>query len=157
MPPIVIRRAQHSDLPDLSNIWHSKISFQQQIDRRLTLAENAQQKWIEHLGRMLNEERSRVWVVELQSSVVGYLIAMLHDLPPGLYPESIGYIPDMALDIHNPHPRLGQLLLEAARAWFAEYQVQNIVASVPHRQVVEQAFWRAQGATEWMDLMWLKL
>ena len=157
MPAIQVRRAQPNDLPELSNIWYEKMVLQQQIDRRFRLAEMARQKWLGQVSRYLSHERSRIWVAELHSELVGYLIANLQDAPPGLYPEAVGCISEMALDIHNPQPGLGQQLLEAARAWFGEHQIQSIIANVPRRQVVDQAFWRAQGATEWMDLMWLKL
>ena len=157
MPAINIRRALPGDLPELSNIWYEKMVLQQQIDRRFILMENARQKWLEYVTEYVTHQRNAMWVAELNTNLAGYLIARLQDSPPGLHPETIGCISDMALDIHNPQPGLGQQLLAVARAWFVEHQVHNIIANVPRRQVVDQAFWRAQGATEWMDLMWLKL
>lgn len=157
MPAITIRRAQPSDLPQLSDIWHEKMVVQQQLDQRFTLAQTARQKWLEYTVSCLAKVDCAIWVAEINAQLVGYMIAYLQDSPPGLLPEKVGCIIDVALDVHNPQPGLGQQLLLAARVWFAEQDVQIIIAHVSHRQVVEQAFWRAQGATEWMDLMWLKL
>jgi Acetyltransferase (GNAT) family len=157
MTAITIRRAQPSDLPQLSDIWYEKMVVQQQLDQRFTLAQAARQKWLEYATLCLVDIQCVLWVAEHNTQLAGYMIACLQDSPPGLLPEKIACITDVALDIHNPQPGLGQQLLLAARSWFAEQDVQIIIVHVPHRQVVDQAFWRAQGATEWMDLMWLKL
>lgn len=157
MPVINIRRARYSDLPELSNIWYEKMVLQQQVDRRFTLADGARQKWMRHIDGYLAHERHAIWVAELYSNLAGFVLANVEESPPGLYPEMMGCISDMALDVHNPQPGLGQQLLDAACAWFAEHRIQSIVVHVPRRQVVDQAFWRAQGATAWMELMWLKL
>jgi GNAT superfamily N-acetyltransferase len=64
---------------------------------------------------------------------------------------------DLVVEAHGQPEGVGRLLFEALRKWFQEQGIQEIVAHVPHRQVVDQAFWRALGATEWVDLMWLTL
>ena len=63
----------------------------------------------------------------------------------------------MAVGAHSYQSGLGKKLLAPLRLWFAGQGITSIVAYVPRRQPVEQAFWRAQGATDLTDVMWMKL
>ncbi len=74
-----------------------------------------------------------------------------------MLPHRAGYISDMAVDLHTPSGGVGQILLNAARDWLIQQGIENLLVAIPHRQPVQQAFWRGQGAKTWMDLMWLKL
>jgi hypothetical protein len=88
--------------------------------------------------------------------LLGYVMGWILSNPPGLLPEKIGVISDMTLDAHQYQGGLGRSLVKAAREWFAEQQIENVIVHVSHRHAVEQAFWRSLGALEWVDVMWLK-
>jgi hypothetical protein len=52
---------------------------------------------------------------------------------------------------------LGTGMLDALKVWFKSHSVTHIEARVPNRHAIAQAFWRAQGASEFYDQMWLRL
>lgn len=157
MNQVTVRIATPNDLVDLADMWYENRVIQQQSDARVTLVSDAKAMWISEANRWLNDERCSIRVAMRGGILSGYLIAWLQDMPPGVQPNRVGCITDMAVDPHIPSAGTTQLLLNAARTWFKEHDVVNLIAAVPHRQPVQQAFWRGQGAKTWMDLMWLKL
>ena len=157
MDQVTARLATPDDLTDLADLWYENRVLQQQSDSRLTLTSEAKVKWIEEASRWLTNPRCAIWVALRAENRQGYLVLWLQDMPPGVVPSCVGYVSDMAVDLHSPSGGAGHILLNAARDWLMQQGIENIMVAVPQRQPVQQAFWRGQGAKTWMDLMWLKL
>lgn len=156
MQVLTIRAATLTDLPDLTRLWHEKMILQQQADRRFTLMPNAQSAWASAASGWLANSDCRIEIACRNDTVVGYAIGWIRPTIPGVNPGYLGHIEDMVVDAHNPRGGVGQQLLEALKIWFYERDIQNVVAHVQHFGAVEQAFWRAQGVMQWVDLMWMK-
>lgn len=157
MDQITTRLATPDDLNDLAELWYENRVLQQQSDSRLPLISGAKAKWIDEAVRWLTNPRCAIWVALRQQNYQGYLVLWLQDMPPGVVPACVGYVSDMAVDLHSPSGGAGRILFSAARDWLIQQGIENIIVAVPQRQPVQQAFWRGQGAKTWMDLMWLKL
>ncbi len=157
MDQITTRLATPDDLIDLADLWYENRVLQQQSDPRLTLTVGAKTKWVDEASNWLANPRCAIWVALRGYQCYGYLVLWLQDMPPGVTPHRTGYIADMAVDLHTPSGGAGQILLNAAQNWLIQQGIENLTVAVPHRQPVQQAFWRGQGARTWMDLMWLKL
>lgn len=153
---ITIRPATKADLPELSRLWYEKTALHQQSDSRFQLASDGQVRWQAAAAGWIVNPAYAVRVAERDTHLLGYIIGQVEPSPPGLVPEKIGVVREIAVDLHGNTPAVGHQLLEALRSWFAAQSIQSIIAYVPHRQVVEQAFWQAQGAAEWIDILWLK-
>lgn len=156
MGDLTIRRAETNDIPELSRLWYEKRTVQQQFDRRLTLAADGRTAWEHAAASWLTDAGCAIFVGSYDAGLLGYVIGWVQPNPPGLLPEKIGVITDMALDSHQYQGGLGRSLVKAARGWFAGQGVENVIVNVPYRHAVEQAFWRSLGAREWVDVMWLK-
>jgi len=157
MDQITTRLANPDDLVDLADLWYENQVLQQQSDLRSKLTVGAKAKWIDEASHWLTNPRCAIWLALRQDHRQGYLVLWLQDMPPGVVPTCIGYVSDIAVDLHSPSGGAGQILLRVARDWLMQRGIENITVAVPHRQAVQQAFWRGQGARTWMDLMWLKL
>ena len=157
MDQITVRLATLNDLIDLADMWYENKAIQQQSDARVILLADAKTKWIAESTLWLSNARCSIWIAFRGAKLAGYLVAWLQDMPPGVQPDRVGCITDIAVDPHNPSGGAGQFLLNAASEWFLGQGIKNLIATVPHRQPIQQAFWRGQGAKTWMDLMWLKL
>jgi len=153
----VVRAAISADLSTLAALWHEKMVIQSQTDRRFTLASDAQRRWSEAAATWLTASDHAVFAAEADGRLVGYIIGWVEAAPPGLLPERFGVVGELALDAHRYQANTGRLLLASLKTWFAAQQIGQIVVRAPHRYPVEQAFWRALGATEWMDVLWMKL
>jgi len=157
MDQITTRPATPDDLIALAELWYENRVLQQQSDSRLTLVASAKTSWIEEASRWLTNPRCAICVALRSGIPLGYLVVWLQDMPPGVVPKCVGFVADMAVDLHTSSGGAGQSLLNAARDWLKQQNIENVMVAVPHRQPVQQAFWRGQGARTWMDLMWLKL
>lgn len=156
MDDVNIRRAVETDISELSRLWYEKTTVQQQFDRRLSLAPDGRVMWERSVASWLTDNSCAIFVGAGDAALLGYIIGWIQLNPPGLLPEKIGVITDMALDAHQYQGGLGRALVNAIRGWFVDQSSENVIVYVPHRHAVEQAFWRSIGALEWVDVMWLK-
>jgi L-amino acid N-acyltransferase YncA len=157
MQAVTIRPAEPADIPEMARLWYDKMVLQQQFDRRFALPSNGQARWMASTADWLHNRNCAIYVAANHDSLIGYVVAWLQPGPPGLSPERIGVVSDLTIDAHGQHGGTGRLLLQPVREWLTKEGVSHIVAHVPRRQAVEQAFWRALGATEWLDSLWMKL
>jgi len=158
MQSITIRRASSEDLAHLSHLWHEKTLLQNQSDHRFQLMPDAPLRWLLSAREWLTQPQCAIWVAASDEALVGYLVAWVKPSAPGLLPEKMGVVTDMTIAIHDPQSSgTARLLLQVAQAWMREQNITVMTASIPHRQVVEQAFWTSLGATRWEDTLWLKL
>jgi hypothetical protein len=156
MQLLTVRPANIKDLPDLTRLWHEKMILQQQFDRHFTLMRDAKVVWAVAVAEWITNSACSVQIASQADIVVGYAIGWIRPGPPGISPSHIGWIEEMVVDAHSPHGGVGKSLLAALKEWFREREIQNVIAAVPRLSAVEQAFWLAQGAVEWVDLMWIK-
>lgn len=153
---IAVRPALNDDIPALTELWYEKWALLSQSDPRIQLALDARARWSSAVSTWLTDPDRCVLVVE-DAHPVGYAVGMVDALlPPGLIPERVGVILDIALDAHGSHAGAARALVDGLRTWFAARDVDQLVVRTPRRQPVEQAFWRALGAADWMDVLWLK-
>ena len=153
---LTIREATLTDLPELTRLWHEKMVIQQQVDRRFALVPDAKTIWTQTVSQWLMDSNCIVQTAHHNELLVGYAIAWIRPAPPGVDPAHIGCIEDMVIDPHSHRSGAGRQLLDALKVWFSQRDIQNVIAYVPRLAAVDQAFWRAQGAVEWIDLMWIK-
>jgi ribosomal protein S18 acetylase RimI-like enzyme len=152
-----VRPALPTDLPTLSFLWYDQTAVQLQSDRRFSLAQDARHRWESAAAAVLHRDDLRIWVADVDTHILGYITAQIQAAPVGLLPEQIGHILELVVDLHTQRMGIGKGLLQQARVWFKSQGVEVMAAHVLHRHVVGQAFWQSQGATEWMDVLWLKL
>lgn len=157
MPNVTIRSAAPTDLPQMASLWHEKAVLQHQVDRRFTLLPDGPARWSEAAAGWLASDQYRVLAAEREEAIIGYIVGMIEAAPPGLTPERVGLVVELVINVHVQQHGLGRQLLDSLRPWFAEQQLVVMIARVPRRGAVEQAFWRASGATEWFDYMWMKI
>lgn len=157
MQSINVHLATLNDLSTLADIWYENKVLNQQSDAGLVLVQGAKDCWMEEAHQWLANPRCRIWVASRDAVLLGYLVTWLQEMPSGFSPQTVGCVTEIALDLHTPSGGAGQALLNAARDWLTNQGINSIIAHVPHRQPVQQAFWRGQGARDWVDLMWLKL
>lgn len=152
MQTLTVRAATPDDLPDLAALWYENTVLQQQADPRIRIAPGGEQVWARAAARWLDEPTTALLVAQ-GTAIAGYLLARVQPGTPGLLPERMGVIAEMAIDLHGYHGGAGRHLFDGARAWFAAQDVHEVVIMVSRRHAVEQAFWRALGAKDWTDCL----
>lgn len=156
MQAVTIRAAALTDLSELTRLWYEKTVLHQQYDRRFSLASDAETQWTAAVVSWLQHPNCKMLAAEQDAQLLGYIVGWVKPAPPGLLPAQVGWVTDLVVDMHSHWGGVGRLLFESLREWFVGQNIENIVAQVPRREIVGQAFWRAHGAVEWVDLMWIK-
>ena len=75
----------------------------------------------------------------------------------GLYPERVGALLEMAVDLHCAHAGLSDALLDSAKGWLAKHDVRHLEIDAPARYPVEEAYWRAKRAKARFTGFWLEI
>lgn len=154
---MIVRPATVSDLPRLVELWHEKMTLLQQGDHRFRLAEDAAQQWLAAAAQHLEHPAFRIVAAEADDFIYGYSVGCIQAAPVGTLPTQWGVVTELAIDAHRPQGGVGRALIDALRAWLIANDITVLTVQVAGRYPVEQAFWRALGAKEWVDLLWLKL
>lgn len=152
-----VRPAHAADLPSLARMWYEKTVLQQQANPRLRFAPDAERRWQQAAAAWLNDADMAVLVAMDDDAPVGYTVVRAQAGAPGLLPDCVGVVVDMALDTHRYRGGVGRRLVDAAREWLQSRGAAHMTVAVSQRSAVEQAFWRSLGAQEWMDCLWMTL
>jgi ribosomal protein S18 acetylase RimI-like enzyme len=159
-PNFVVRRATPADADGILFIWQETADMLARGDSRYKLAPDAAALWRENLLSWVTQGDTAVFVSESlikPGHVLGYIVGRLIDGEPTLQSARRGYVSDLAVDSHGKVSGIGRGLFDALKAWFRECGITQVEARVPSRHPVAQAFWRALGASELYEQMWLKL
>jgi ribosomal protein S18 acetylase RimI-like enzyme len=145
-----IRAALRTDFPALAALWQEKLVLQ--ADPRLT---PSPERWTAGASAWLDDPRCALFVAEDDGRAIGYIAGWIQPFA-GVTGDALGVITEIAIDTHGYHAGTGRALLDALRAWFHMRGVDAIVVLTSRRLAMEQAFWRSVGATDWMDMWWIK-
>lgn len=150
-----IRTANRADLPALSNLWYEHAMLLSG-EARFALAEDARIAWAAFHEARLAQPGCVLLVAQQDGRLVACGAARLEAAPPGLRLRQIGVIEEMAADIHQPAPGAMGALADALAQWLREQGAEALTVRLPRLAAADQAFWRARGAGEWMQWLWLK-
>jgi hypothetical protein len=156
MTALSTRPALLADLPLLSQLWYEKAVLVQQQERRFQLDADARTQWEHVAADWLCDDDSLLLVVAADDGVCGYLLACIRPGLPGMQPQQLGFITEIALDAHRYHGGAARELVEAAFCWFDSRAVRQVAAFVMRSSVIDQAFWRAYGGGKWMECLWIR-
>ncbi len=143
-----IRRARVDDLAAAAALWYERMAMLRESASWVVFAPDAIDRW--H-GRALDwiddKDDCAFFVAAADGRILGMAVVTTSDGQPGLQPERNGVLLQLAVDLHQPHSGLSGRLLEAAKSWLRSKGVLNLDICAPANYPVEDAFWRAQGAT----------
>ncbi len=161
----VVRQATVADVEKMLALWQDAVQQLAKADSRFRLGPDAAAQWQASLQDWLCRSDVALFVAESTSKeghLFGYIVGSVMNELPTFVPERCGYVGDLTVDSHGKDAQgmvggIGRGLFNALKDWFRDQGVTAVEARVPHRQPVAQAFWRAIGATELYEHMWLKL
>src|SRR4051794_26522031 len=94
-----IRAATETDLPTLAHLWHEKMILQTRNPLLLSPT-HPRDAWVTAARGWLNDPRCGLFAAENKGALVGYIAGWLQPMP-GLAPDTIGLITELAIDAHG--------------------------------------------------------
>ncbi len=155
-----IRPATKKDLPQMLRLWREMMDFHARCEPRFRPlpSPEGERAWERHIREdVLGNRDCCVLVAEAEGRLIGQMIGMLRDPYPIFQPGRYGYVGDAVVDPAARRSGVGQALFEALKAWFREHGATYLQLMVAHHNPVSQAFWRAMGCTDYMDILWYDL
>lgn len=148
-----VRPANTSDIEELLRLWKERSEVYLKDPRIKMTAET----WCQAVLTWLPREDVRVLVADRDGQLIGYIVGWTRENFPGLTPAHYGLVSEMSVDGHCKQGGVGTALLAELKNWFKSKNLTNVEIRVPHLQAIEQAFWRASGASDYYDHLWYRL
>ncbi|MBZ0308253.1 MAG: GNAT family N-acetyltransferase [Anaerolineae bacterium] len=148
-----VRQAKASDIEELQRLWKERSEVYIKDPRIKMTAEI----WCQAILSWLPREDVRVLVADRNEQLIGYIIGWTRENLPGLTPAYYGLVSELSVDGHCKQGGVGTALLAELKVWFKSKNLTTVEIRVPHLQAIEQAFWRANGASDYYDHMWYRL
>lgn len=155
-----IRAGAQGDLPEMLRLWREMMDFHAQVEPRFRPlpSPEGERAWENHLSENIwDNDDWGVFVAEEDGKLLGHTMGMLRDQVPVFEAERYGYITDIVVDPEARRRGVGEALFEALKDWFRERDASHLQLQVAHNNSTSQAFWRAVGCTDYMDMLWYDL
>lgn len=156
----MVRPGTEKDMPAMLRLWREMMDYHARLDPRFRPLPppEGEQAWEKHLcEHVWGSEDWCVFVAEADGRLVGQILGTMRNAIPVFEPERYGYVTDVVVDPAARHSGVGQALFQALKGWFRQRGVTYLQLSVTHANPTSQAFWRAMGCTDYLDLMWYDL
>lgn len=152
---IKIVKAEEKHVADIGRLWWEFILFHQDIDPIWTPLEGSIPGFIEnHLRRFMKSEDGLVLVAGDKGKVIGYSLAEIRRISPGLKREKYGYIDEMAVTANYQRRGIGEKMLADIMRWFQSNDIKRVELGTTTQNVVGNSFWQKQGFTIYMNTLY---
>lgn len=153
-----VRPAGARDVDRVVALWTALLSHHQLIDPHWRMAAGAEQEWQAFLGRLLRDPDAAVLVWdEPDGDLLGFCAAQIGRAPPVMAERARCEVTDLFVREDARRRGIAAALVNAALAWCVERGVDRVVARVATQNTEGQAFWRAAGFGDFVDVLQRRL
>jgi ribosomal protein S18 acetylase RimI-like enzyme len=152
-----IRRAGMADLDAVVDLWLDITRHHAAADPLFTLRPGARPEVIRLVGTLLRDPDAAVFVWEAQRAVHGVCIVRIDRAPPILEETRRAEITDLGVAAAHRRRGVGSALVDRALDWVRDRGVARVEVRVASRNAEGQAFWRARGFGDLMDVLQKRL
>lgn len=142
-----VRRAHREDKEKIGTLWSHLLTAQSELDDRIGVAEDAQERWENDFPMWLEDETARLYVVEdANGEIVGFASARRWG-PAPIYKESSEvYLDDLFVVPESRRQGYGSQLVRAVRSWADQIGARRVRLRVLTSNADGRAFWASQDA-----------
>ena len=152
-----VRRAVARDLDRVAALWCAITEHHAELDPLFTLRRGAEAEIDALLRAQLADPDAAVFVWEEGGDLPGFCIVRIDRAPPILAETARVEITDLGVRPAARRRGIGRALAAAATGWARGCGVRRIEVQVASRNAEGQAFWRALGYGDLMDVLHRRL
>jgi ribosomal protein S18 acetylase RimI-like enzyme len=152
-----VRPARTQDLDRVAALWSAITEHHTHLDPLFTMRSDADPELRELLGVMLRDRDAEIFVYDVDGDLPGMCIVRIDRAPPILEEVERAEITDLGVRASLRRRGIGRLLVAEAMRWVRASGVERVEVQVAHGNAEGQAFWRAAGFGDFMDVLHKRL
>lgn len=153
----VVRTARLRDLDRVAALWSAITSHHADIDPLFQMRPDAGGELRELLAAMLRDRDAEILVYDIDGDLPGMCIVRVDHAPPILEEVERAEITDLGVREGFRRRGIGRALVAEAMRWVRASGVRRVEVQVAHGNAEGQAFWRAEGFGDFMDVLHKRL
>jgi GNAT superfamily N-acetyltransferase len=152
-PGAGVRAAERRDLDRVAALWMALTDYHAVLDPLFALRQGAGSEVRRIVEAQLRDPDSAIFVHEHTSALSGLCIVRVDRAPPIHAEACRGEITDLFVREAARRRGVGRALLEAGAGWARGRGADRLEVRVYSRNPEGQAFWRASGFGDFMDVL----
>jgi ribosomal protein S18 acetylase RimI-like enzyme len=152
-----VRRALGRDLDRVAALWTAITDHHRPLDPLFRMRPDAGGELRRLLAALATDPDAAIFVYDEDGDLPGMCIVRVDRAPPILEELERAEVTDLGVRPEHRRRGIGSALLRAALDWVREAGVERVEVHVAKRNVEGQAFWRAQGFGDLMDVLQKRL
>jgi len=156
-PPAPVRRAGLRDLDRVAALWTAITLHHEHLDPVFRMRADADEALRELLGQIHRDEHSAIFVFDDAGDLPGMCIVRIDTAPPIMQEDERAEITDLGVRVDARRRGVGTALVDAALDWVRASGVERVEVHVATSNAEGQAFWRARGFGDLMDVLHKRL
>jgi len=153
----IVRRATLHELDRVAALWSAITLHHAPLDPVFRMRPGADVAVRELLGAIHRDTDSAIFVVDEAGDLPGMCIVRIDSAPPIMVEDERAEITDLGVRPEARRKGLGTALVDAALAWVRASGVERVEVHVAKANAEGQAFWRARGFGDLMDVLQKRL
>jgi ribosomal protein S18 acetylase RimI-like enzyme len=149
----VIRPARCEDAESVVGLWRCLVETHAVLDAAFALRSDASLRLERAVTRALVDPDVGVWVSERSGERLGFCAACLERSDALAAETRRAAITELYVRPDARRQGRGRALVDAALAWAREHGAARVEVRVAARNAAGQAFWRAQGFGDFVDVL----
>jgi GNAT superfamily N-acetyltransferase len=141
------------DLDRVVGLWSALMGHHQAFDPHWRAAPGAEDEWRRLLVRLLSDADAAVLVWDEGGDLLGFCAAQIEAAPPIVAERARAEITDLFVCEDFRRRGIGRRLVETVTDWLRERGVPRVEVRVAVRNAQGQAFWRALGYGELVEVL----
>jgi len=148
-----VRRAGKRDLDRVIALWSALLGHHEALDPHWRAAPGASDERQRLIARLLSDADAEVLVWDEDGDLLGFCAAQIETAPSVILEQVRAEISDLFVREDSRRRGIGRELVEAMTGWLRERGVPRIEVRVAVRNAEGQAFWRALGYADLVDVL----
>ena len=154
---MTVRLCTPEDEVVVCRLWRKLMEHHIASDQRIRLSSNAEAIYLDYLASVRGDLDQRILVAEEDGSIVGYALGIIRENPPTLMPPQYGQIGEVFVEPDSRRRGHARTLVNQLLLWFRRRALTVAQLNLASANQLGRKFWKKQGFSDFLSVMWLDL
>ena len=152
-----VRPGGRRDVEAGVSLWSALVDHHAPLDSHYRGVRDVEAAWRDRLARLVCAPDAAVFVQETDGRIAGFVVIETAEVAPVFRESPRAEITDLFVRPEVRRGGIGRARVDAAIAWLVEFGVRRVEVRVLRANPEGQAFWRALGFGEFVDVLHRRL